>query len=410
MTHDVPRLLSDRQGYSFCHLTCRRSDQRRKVHLGPSHDPDTRLRYYSLLQRWETAGRILTAEVVEGRGRSHGLTVADLAAAWIAEQKAEGRNTERIGYAMRHAEESCAQLPAAEFGPRRLKAVRKAMVDRGLSVTECNWRASAIVRAVAWAVSEEMLPGSQLQALRAVKALAIGHPGAKPARRVQAARWIDVEPVLDYLSKPLRALTLLLWHTGARVGELCALTPAAIDRTSNPWTYQPTTHKTQHLGKVRVVPFFRPAREVVEPFLSRPSGRFLFRPEEAMNDRATEMRQGRQTPLWQAHLQRYSREADGRAARVYKEAYDSRSFAHAIRRAIARCNRDRLSAGDDLVNQWHPHMLRHAAQTRFEEEFGARTAALIIGHELPGMSSVQRRYTHADWALAFGEVERGQAT
>jgi hypothetical protein len=59
-------------------------------------------------------------------------------------------------------------LPAAEFSPPKLRAVREEMVKAGLVRTLINRRVGRIVRMFKWAVAEELLPETVYRALKAV--------------------------------------------------------------------------------------------------------------------------------------------------------------------------------------------------------------------------------------------------
>jgi hypothetical protein len=52
---------------------------------------------------------------------------------------------------------------AAEFGPKRLKAVRQTMIDAGNARTHINRQADRVRRIFAWGVAEELVPPSVLE-------------------------------------------------------------------------------------------------------------------------------------------------------------------------------------------------------------------------------------------------------
>ena len=51
-------------------------------------------------------------------------------------------------------------LPARDFGPKKLKAVREAIIATGICRNEVNRRVRIIVRGIKWAVGEELIPPS----------------------------------------------------------------------------------------------------------------------------------------------------------------------------------------------------------------------------------------------------------
>ena len=73
---------------------------------------------------------------------------------------------------------------AIDFGPLSFKAVRQSMVDEGrLSRNVINRRLNRIRRAIKWAVSEELIPPSVYEGLRAVSPLKFGRTTSRNATR-----------------------------------------------------------------------------------------------------------------------------------------------------------------------------------------------------------------------------------
>jgi hypothetical protein len=86
--------------------------------------------------------------------------------------------------------------PARDFSPLKLKAVRQAMIDAGLSRTTINQRVRRIVRVFKWAASEELVPAAVYQALKTVSGL--------PKGRSEARESEPVKPVPDALVEAIR--------------------------------------------------------------------------------------------------------------------------------------------------------------------------------------------------------------
>jgi hypothetical protein len=74
---------------------------------------------------------------------------------------------------------------AREFSPLKLKALRQAMINSGLCRNVINQRIGRIVHTFKWATSEEMVPASVHQALKAVSGLQRGRTDAKESRPVR---------------------------------------------------------------------------------------------------------------------------------------------------------------------------------------------------------------------------------
>jgi hypothetical protein len=73
--------------------------------------------------------------------------------------------------------------------------------------------------------------------------------------------------------------------TGMRPGEVIAMRPRDIDRTTRPWQYKPAHHKTLHHGHDRVVFLGKKAQAIITPYLLRPEDKPLFSPAEAEKQR-----------------------------------------------------------------------------------------------------------------------------
>ncbi|HUX16147.1 MAG TPA: recombinase XerD, partial [Phycisphaerae bacterium] len=140
----------------------------RAAYLGVYGSPESRRRYSRAIAEW-TAGT--------WTGRASGdPTVADLLAGWWrwAERHylKRGRPTSEIGVAKGVVQillDLYDDLPARDFGPACLRTVRAEMVRRGWCRTNVN-RQVLRVRAIwRWGVAEEIVPGSVLPGLDAVR-------------------------------------------------------------------------------------------------------------------------------------------------------------------------------------------------------------------------------------------------
>src|SRR5262249_36493215 len=143
---------------------------------------EARRRYDALISEWLAAGRRVTDAATAATGSTRfgpGLAVAELILAfWRHAQRHYRRpggtgtnelNDQRLS--LRPLRELYAALPAADFSPLKLKAVRQRMVEAGLSRGVINQRVGRIVRMYKWAVGDELVPVAVYQALKAVPGL-----------------------------------------------------------------------------------------------------------------------------------------------------------------------------------------------------------------------------------------------
>ena len=141
---------------------------------------------------------------------------------------------------------------------------------------------------------------------------------------------------------------------GLRPGELLRLTPDAIDRTTDPWTYRPKRHKSQHHNRGRIVFFGPKAQAILEPILAlKVGGARLFRATRCS--------------YWRS------------IGRACDRAYPHPTLAGFHERELTTEQRAELEAWRK-AHHWHPNMLRHSAATEVRREYGLEGAQVILGH------------------------------
>jgi integrase len=119
-------------------------------------------------------------------------------------------------------------LPAEQFGPRALTAVRDAMIEGRhragrrfrLARTTINCRINRIRRIFRWAVAQQLVRPHVLQGLEALDPLRAGRTSAREGRKVRPVSDATVEATLRYLPETVRAMVRLQRITGMRSGEL----------------------------------------------------------------------------------------------------------------------------------------------------------------------------------------------
>ena len=310
----------------------------------------------------------------------------------------------RVELALRPVRDLYGPLPAAQFGPKKLQAVRFAMLDRGkLSRREINERVCIIVAAFTWAASQELVPGDMMLRRLLAADLKRGHYGAREGRAVGPVdRWV-VDATLPHLPRPVAALVELMWWTGARPSELFGLRPCDIDRNGTPWVVRLEHHKNAHRGKLRELHFGPNARAILAPLLLRcPEDRPLFSPAEAVAEMEARKRKERKTPLYPSHLARLAREKAARPDRVVGDKYDAGALRKAVSRAVVAANRERREQGVQQLPDWHPYQLRHAAAGRIQNAIDLEAVRVALGHSDAEMS---KQYARRDLAKAAAVME-----
>ena len=332
----------------------------------PAH---VQVEYDDLIAKWLANGRNLPDE-------RPALTVNEVLLAYLkwAEEhyvpnRAKDDQNRFIRYAAAVVRQRFGRTAAAEFGPKKLKAVRQAMVERDWCRNMVNAQVDRVKRMFKWAVAEELVPGEVYHALRAVESLRRGTPGVRDTDPVKPLPVETVEAILPHLQPVMRATVRVQVLTGIRPGELCQLRVADIDRTGE--------------GGVWVVIIRPQAQDVLRPFVDA-GETYVYSPRAAELARHAERRANRRSPLTPSQA---ARKPKVNPKRPKRERYDETSYRNAIYRAcdwafppqgalerrpkeskakwLARLSPDERAALAKWQSdrRWHPNQLRHTAAT-----------------------------------------------
>jgi hypothetical protein len=126
------------------------------------------------------------------------VTVAEVMAAYLAHAAryyvdAEGKPTKELDNmktAIKPVRELYAEMPATEFGPRALAAVRQHMIGLNGCRSLVNHQIDRIRRVMKWAASEELIPVTTYEALRALADCVAAAPTRRKANR--SSRWLTM--------------------------------------------------------------------------------------------------------------------------------------------------------------------------------------------------------------------------
>ncbi len=254
----------------------------RMHYLGVFDSSDSKSRYRDLTDAWRL--RQDSAHPVE-------LTVAELVLLYVEHAKLYYRKSGKATSEVGCIEAACRYLMphrrrrAPDFGPLLMEAARADMIRDGLARTTINSQCGRIRRMFRWAVSKELLRPQVLTALEVVAPLKEGRCEARETPAVQAVADEDVDAVLPALSEQLHAVVNLLRLTGARTGEILSMRTGEIGRSVQPWEYRPSSHKTQHKGKQRVILLGPQSQQIILPLLHADARAFVFRPRENASER-----------------------------------------------------------------------------------------------------------------------------
>jgi integrase len=377
----------------------------RTFYLGPHGTETSRKEYDRLVGIWQANGRRLPSS----RDSLPDLTISELIVRYWQELVStfylkHGRPTkeqETIKQAFRPLQELYGDTPAGEFGPLRLKTVRAAMIRKGWCRSHINKQVSRVKRLLKWGVEEELVPPAVHHALQAVSGLRSGRSEARETQPVQPVQDEQVDALRPHVSPQVEAMIQLQRLTGMRPGEAVAMRGCDIDMTGAIWVYRPSSHKTEHHARERIIPLGPRCQKIIEKFLKPDRSVPLFSPADAETERRVLAHAERRTPLSCGN--RPGTNCRPNPKRRPRDRYTVDSYRRAIERACQRA----FPAPDDMTadqqkqwhktHRWHPHQLRHSAGTQVRKLMGLEAAQVWLGHSRADVTQV---YAERDLELA----------
>jgi integrase len=347
-------------------------------YLGVHDTPESHERYEQAIATYLSA-----ADVVD----TCSVTVARLSVLFMEHAREyyrkDGQQTSEvhsIQTALRPLLATAGKLKVADFGPRKLKAVRDRMIRRKMSRTGINAAICRIKRMLKWGVENELIPPNVYQSCSAVTGLRRGRSAARETTRVLPVPAGDIGAVERHVSVEIWAMIQLQLLTGMRPGEVCMIRECDIDRSIATWEYRPETHKTAHHGRNRVIFLGPNAQAILKPFLENTNSQYLFSPQTAEARRNAVRRESRQSAMTPSQA---ARQPATKPVRQAGNRYRRDSYTRAIARACVVAK----------MTPWSPNRLRHNAATDLAKEFGLETARTVLGHT---ESSTTLHYAEVD--------------
>jgi integrase len=309
---------------------------------------------------------------------------------YVKDGKPTGTTT-NIAVALNMLKGSYGRTNVMEFGPLALKALRQKMIDADHSRPYVNKLVDYIRRMFRWAVTEELVPASVYQALQALPGLRKGRGAARETIPVKPVSEANVDATLPFLPAIVGDMVRFQRLTGCRPGEVCVLRPCDVDMSGEVWRYRPESHKTEHLGRERVIFIGPRAQDVLRPYLLRDKTGYCFVPAESERKRRQLAHERRVTPLSCGNRPGTNRKR--RRRRAPGDRYDVHAYRRAIDRAVEKLNQQRVKDAQpgleaSLLEAWSPNQLRHAAGTEIRRRFGLEAAQVALGHSKADVTQV----------------------
>jgi integrase len=337
-------------------------------YLGPYGTAASRREYDRLLAIWLANDRRPAVDTAPG------LTIVEVLAAFRrhAEKhyRKNGQPTRSLGNiddALRPLRQLFGREPVSGFGPLKLQAIQQTLATSGLARPTVNKRIGIIKKVFRWAVAQELAPPSLSHALDSVDGLQRGRSEAREPEPVKPVDDATIDATLPHLPEVVRDMVKLQRLTGCRPGEVCALRPCDVDRAGDVWQFRPTSHKTEHHGRERVIYIGPQAQAVLLPYLLRDPSTHCFSPADSERKRHAQQRAARRTRVQPSQLARVPKRNPKRTAST---AFDKNAYARCIVRACHKAG----------VPRWSPNRLRHTAATEIRSRFGLEAAQVILGH------------------------------
>lgn len=344
------------------------------IYLGEYNSPASRERYNDIIAKFLMGKLDVDREA---------LTISRLAIMYVEHaQQYYRKNGQQTGevygvkMALKPLVEMFGREKVSHFGPRKLIAVREAMIGLDWARNTVNQSVRKITRMLRWAAENEYADASICVQCRMVTGLREGRCNARETERIQPVSQCDIDAVELFVSRQVWAMIQLQLLTGMRPGEVCMVRATDIDMSGNVWEYRPQTHKAAHHGKERVI-FIGPlGQEILRPYLSNVSENgYVFRADSAEMGRNELRKQGRKSPMTPSQAKRHRKESP---MRTPGEFYQRTSYARAITRACHLAK----------VEVWSPNRLRHNAATRLAKQFDIEGTRTVLGHSKADMTQV----------------------
>lgn len=307
-------------------------------YLGEHGSEASRREYDRLIALWLANGR----EPLESKLECSTVSdVADEFIAWARRYYRKGdRETSQVAIvvaAMHDLTRLFGGEDAHSFGPLKLELLMSHWVRNGVSRDLINRQAKIVRQAFRHAVRHQVIAPAIWEGIRAVPGLRQGRTEARETPGVNPVPNADLQRVIRHLGHShLSAMISLQLFTGMRPGEIVSMTRDRIDMGNSPWAYNPSTHKSEHHGKGRVIYLGPLARRVLASILS-----------DCQDDIGL--------PIF--HTSR----GNPHTIRSYREALA-------------------LACWHAGVRIFTPHQLRHNYATMIRSELGIEAAKIMLGH------------------------------
>ncbi len=125
-------------------------------------------------------------------------------------------------------------------------------------------------------VESELVNPEIVSALREVSPLRKGKTTARETEDIGPVDWNDVAAVLSFVSEVVSDMIQLHWLTGMRSDELTRMQRSKIEIKKPIWLFVPQKHKTESIGKKKVIALGPNAQRILSKYMDVGIGNWDF--------------------------------------------------------------------------------------------------------------------------------------
>lgn len=325
----------------------------RDFYLGKHGTPESYARYYALLAEYNANGKLApipqesetAVRLADDVIRIKHLT-ADFRARVLPDYVRNEAHYGRFAALLALLDQRHGEEPAADFGPRKLEAIRDTFVAKGNCRSYANDQARKLIKIIEHGVARELVAPDRIVALRALPPLKRGQARDNPKRTGVPLEVIRA--TLPHLTETAAAMVKLQLATAMRPSEIFRMRPCDIDRRGEDWIYRPASHKTEHHGKGKAVPILGEGFKALAPFMFGDENELCFLTSKG-------------TP------------------------WNKDSYRIAVTRAAKAAK----------VEHWTPYQIRHTAAQAVRDAVGPEGAQALLGHSRLSTTEVYAKASEA---------------
>lgn len=264
-------------------------------YLGEYGSPASKAMYEDLKQQWH---------INRGDVSAWSCTIDDLAIRFIEHAKEyyvkHGEPTSEVNnmrVALRPLVKLFGPLRVANFQTKHIKQYRDKLINAGIARTSINRQLTRIKHVFRWGKEEGLVTAAALAEVLVSRGLREGRSRAVESEPVKPVASSAVKAVEPFVSRQVWGMIRLQTATGMRPGEIVRMRGCELNMSGKTWEYTPSRHKTEHLGKERVIFIGPRGQDVIREFLKPDLMAFLFSPIDARAEFDARRKANRKSPM-----------------------------------------------------------------------------------------------------------------